>query len=182
MQNNALIDMTGVVSSIACLHEGPGNYPGANPYLVEYAIVLVMLWVGFAIWRRRRPEARPLLRWYAGVGGLVAFLVTIDQTCIGVESDPGPGCRLALELCAVVAASLYLEIFLSRRRRRHIALARASVACAARSSSARATDRSRLRALTTSSARAADRSRLRALTTCREARAPAPPTAAASAP
>ncbi len=132
MQNSALIDMSAVVSSIACMHHGPGNDPGANPYLVEYAIVLVVLCVGFAIWRRRRPEGRPLLRWYAGVGSLVAFLVTIDQSCIGVEPDPGPGCRLVLEACAVVTASLYLELLLSRRRRRHGALARARASLARR--------------------------------------------------
>ena len=93
------------------------NDPAANPYWIHFAWALALLLGVFILWRRIRPRGRPLLRWYAGVGGIVAFVVMQAQACAHFErAARDSGCRLVLEASLFVAASLLLEILLSLRR------------------------------------------------------------------
>lgn len=109
--------------SLACPIR-PTNDPTANPYRVEFAIVLGLLLSVFIVWRRFRPSPRKLLRFYAGAGGAVALLVTQAQACVYFDrEDRDYGCLLVLKVSLLVAASLLLEIVLSLRRRSQLSRA-----------------------------------------------------------
>lgn len=106
------------IVSLACPIGLTTNDPAANPYRIEFACALALLLSVFILWRRLRPRARRVLRWYAGVGGAVAFVVMQAQACTRFErTELDDGCRLVLEAVLFVTASLLLEILLSLRPR-----------------------------------------------------------------
>lgn len=103
--------------SLACPIR-PTNDPAANPYRIEFAFALGLLLGVFLVWRRLRPPPRRLLRFYAGAGGAVAFLVMQAQACVHFDSaDRDFGCLLVVKAAVFVAASLLMELLLSSRQR-----------------------------------------------------------------
>lgn len=101
--------MTGMTP---CLH----NDPSLNPHRMEHMVLLVLLVVGYVLWKWIEPPARPRLRNTAVLAGLFAQLASCAQTCVPMGQDIDVVSLWIAKSIAVMTAVLYLELALSFRR------------------------------------------------------------------
>src|SRR5688572_8495317 len=105
-----------VAVALGCLHRVL-NDPGANPFIIEFAFALSMLFGMFSIWRRENPEPRRVLRCFMGASSGIAFLIMmIVCMFVNEEQDVIEGLRIVLQATMATSAALFAEIVLSPRR------------------------------------------------------------------
>ena len=106
--------------SLACTHSTWLPLPGLQR---SYAMTLVLLVVGFVLWRWIRPSPSLLLRRVIVWTSAVAFVTTVAQTLLVLDGHADDQGILILRASLAVTGCVYFAIIttvLARRRARRI--------------------------------------------------------------
>lgn len=110
--------------ALGCTHPCLYNDPSLDPHRMEHMVLLVLLVVGYVLWKWIEPPARPRLRTAGVLAGLSAVFASCAQTCVPMQHDIDVVSLWLVESIAVMTAVLYLELALSLRRPRLVPEAR----------------------------------------------------------